>query len=221
VPTHYDVLGVAVDADTETVRRAYVAVAKSSHPDRRQTDDPARRARADERIRAANAAWNELRDPARRAAYDRTLGSQRSPQDAGPAPRRSTPAPGPTAMPGEQPSGIVVEQRYAGLARYGPIVVILAVLVGVLVFSAYATSKDASVTSGGPSSDGRVAAPEVGDCVLVAVISADRVPVPVACGTQGSAPVREVVDSPRPCPPGTSELDMADAKTRLCLGPSS
>ncbi len=221
MPTHYDVLGVAVDADTETVRRAYVAVAKASHPDRRQSDDPVRRARADDRIRAANAAWNVLRDPERRAAYDRTLGSPGSPPRSEPPPRRPSPAPGPTVTPGQQPSGIVVEQRYAGIARYGPIVVILAVLVGVLVFSAYATSKDASVPSGEPSSDGRVAAPEVGDCVLVAVISADRVPVPVACGTQGSAPVREVVDSPRPCPPGTSELDMADAKTRLCLGPSS
>jgi len=72
VATHYEILGVVPDADTETVRRAYVAVAKANHPDRRQSDDEARRARADERIRAANAAWHVLRDPERRADYDRS-----------------------------------------------------------------------------------------------------------------------------------------------------
>ena len=73
MPTHYETLGVPIEADTEAIRRAYVTVAKANHPDRRQSDDASRRARAEERIRAANAAWHVLRDPERRADYDRTL----------------------------------------------------------------------------------------------------------------------------------------------------
>jgi DnaJ-class molecular chaperone len=65
VPTHYEVLGVDPGADTETIRRAYLMVAKATHPDRRQSDDPERVARAEEHIRLANAAWNVLRDTER------------------------------------------------------------------------------------------------------------------------------------------------------------
>src|SRR4051812_16164803 len=73
VATHYEVLGVDPGADTETIRKAYVMVAKATHPDRRQADDPERAARAAIHIRLANSAWNTLRDPERRAEYDRSL----------------------------------------------------------------------------------------------------------------------------------------------------
>ncbi len=63
--THYEVLGVARTAPTSEVRRAYVALARQHHPDRRGGDASA--------MRTLNDAWSTLRDPERRAAYDRTL----------------------------------------------------------------------------------------------------------------------------------------------------
>lgn len=66
--THYERLGVTVDASTDEIHDAYRTLARRVHPDRstRQadTDDMA----------ALNHAWFVLRDHDRRAAYDRTLG---------------------------------------------------------------------------------------------------------------------------------------------------
>jgi DnaJ domain len=68
--THYDTLGVARTAPTSEVRRAYVALARQHHPDRAGGDPDA--------MRAINDAWMTLRDPARRAGYDLTLGQRAS-----------------------------------------------------------------------------------------------------------------------------------------------
>src|SRR6185312_9263457 len=111
-PTHYEVLGVDPDADTETIRRAYLVVAKATHPDRRQSEDPERAARAATHIRLANAAWSTLRDPARRAEYDASLRRYDQGASAG---RAATPQaaaatarpPGDRARP-RPPSGVVV-----------------------------------------------------------------------------------------------------------------
>jgi curved DNA-binding protein CbpA len=70
VPDHYAVLDVPPDADARTVRAAYLAAMRASHPDRRPGDHA-----AVDRARAVNAAWEVLRDPDRRAAYDRTRGA--------------------------------------------------------------------------------------------------------------------------------------------------
>jgi hypothetical protein len=64
--THYEVLGVAPTAPTSEVRRAYVTLARRHHPDLDGGDA--------EEMRAINDAWATLRDPARRASYDRTIG---------------------------------------------------------------------------------------------------------------------------------------------------
>jgi hypothetical protein len=62
--THYEVLGIAPSAPTSEVRRAYVDLARRHHPD--SGGDTSR-------MQAVNEAWQTLRDPARRAHYDRTL----------------------------------------------------------------------------------------------------------------------------------------------------
>ena len=225
MPTHYEVLGVAPGADTEAIRRAYIAAAKANHPDRRQWEDVGRRTHADQRMLAANQAWHVLRDHGRRAEYDRTL------RAAGTT-NRPRPTPGPTRQPGaagvpsagrpassthsrpDPPSGFVVLAGHASIWRYAPFVIVMVVLVGLLVVSAYATSNDPSTPAGpGP----RASTPDVGDCVLVAVLSNGRVPVPVACGTSGSYRIDSQVDTPRPCRTGTTALALADQKTTLCL----
>ena len=60
----YDLLGVEPDVDHRTLRAAYLGRMRVHHPDRRPGDpgDVARR---------LNVAYEVLRDPARRAAYDR------------------------------------------------------------------------------------------------------------------------------------------------------
>ena len=218
VPTHYEVLGVDPGADTETIRRAYVMVAKATHPDRRGSDDPERVARAEEHIRLANAAWNVLRDPGRRAEYDRSL--RREPA-AAPSPA-DRPDDGPTsgAAPDRPtpPSGHVVPTAEASIWRFAPIVVVLAVLLGILVVSAYATSRDETAPA---DTRARSQVPAVDECVLVAFLSGGRAPVPVTCGTQGSFRVVSLVDTPRPCPSGTEQLPLSDQKTTLCLVPAA
>jgi len=83
-PDHYEVLGVAPDADGATLRGAYLTLMRANHPDRRPGD-----AAAAAVARRANAAYDVLGDPQRRAVYDR--------RRAGPRP-----APGPRPTPGPQ-----------------------------------------------------------------------------------------------------------------------
>lgn len=61
----YLVLGVSPDAGTPTIAAAYRALARKHHPD--VSGDLA----AERRMAAINAAWSILRDPTRRAKWDR------------------------------------------------------------------------------------------------------------------------------------------------------
>ena len=88
----YAVLGVARDAPTEEIRRAYVALARRTHPDVRG-DDPA----AAEQMRRINLAWEMLSDADSRAVVDRRL--TRPPQPK--APQSEAPADGPATPPEE------------------------------------------------------------------------------------------------------------------------
>ena len=63
---YYEVLGIARDADEAAIRKAYRALAKESHPDRNPNDP-----QAAERFKEATEAYEVLRDPERRARYDR------------------------------------------------------------------------------------------------------------------------------------------------------
>ena len=62
--THYETLGVSRQATSAEIRTAYRTAARRLHPD--AGGSPAG-------MRDLNAAWQVLRDPGRRAAYDRTL----------------------------------------------------------------------------------------------------------------------------------------------------
>ena len=64
----YDVLGVATGADRSEVRAAYVSLVKQLHPDRN-----AGSADAEQQLREVNQAYELLKDPARRSAYDQLL----------------------------------------------------------------------------------------------------------------------------------------------------
>ncbi len=61
----YDVLGISAHADADTISAAYRELARRHHPD--VSPDP----NAERRMAEINAAWSILRDPERRAAWDR------------------------------------------------------------------------------------------------------------------------------------------------------
>ena len=69
--THYEVLGVARSAPTDEVKRAYYSHARRLHPDlfRRDADEETRQ-RIDAAFARVAQAYDALRDPALRAAYD-------------------------------------------------------------------------------------------------------------------------------------------------------
>lgn len=64
--TPYDVLGVARTASADEIKKAYRKIAKENHPDLHPGD-----AAAEARFKAAGAAFDLLKDPERRARYDR------------------------------------------------------------------------------------------------------------------------------------------------------
>jgi curved DNA-binding protein CbpA len=72
--SYYDLLGVGVDADLDEVRRAYHRKAQLLHPDRYAVSPDEERRRAETEMKAANAAWNTLKNPEARRRYDAALG---------------------------------------------------------------------------------------------------------------------------------------------------
>ena len=62
---HYEALGLSPDASADDIKRAYRKMARKYHPD----VNPG--AEAAEKFKAAGAAYDILRDPEKRAAYDR------------------------------------------------------------------------------------------------------------------------------------------------------
>jgi curved DNA-binding protein CbpA len=95
--SYYDVLNVAVDADVEEVRRAYLRKAQQLHPDRHAGSPEAERRRAEAEMKALNEAWSTLKNPEARRRYDIELGLVAAdpdewpdwPEDDGGAVRRS------------------------------------------------------------------------------------------------------------------------------------
>jgi hypothetical protein len=75
--SHYEVLGVAADSTTAEIRTAYLRLARRHHPDRHVNGGPAERRAAEAEMRRVNQAWQVLREPSARAAYDLT---QRGPR---------------------------------------------------------------------------------------------------------------------------------------------
>lgn len=69
---YYQALGVAKDASQDDIKRAYRKLARENHP------DISKAAGAEERFKEISEAYEALKDPERRAAYDQ-LGSQFKP----------------------------------------------------------------------------------------------------------------------------------------------
>jgi DnaJ-class molecular chaperone len=70
---HYRTLQVTRDAEPEVIERAYKALSRKYHPDRRPEGE---RGRATREMQAINEAYSVLRDPKKRRAYDASLPSE-------------------------------------------------------------------------------------------------------------------------------------------------
>jgi curved DNA-binding protein CbpA len=74
---YYQILGVGRTADTAECKRAYYALAKRFHPDRFQRDaDDSLRPQVEAAFMKITQAYETLRDPRARAAYEIKLGTQ-------------------------------------------------------------------------------------------------------------------------------------------------
>ena len=99
LPDYYGLLGVAPGAPLEEIRGAYRRLARQHHPD--TSGDPA----SATEMRRINEAWETLRDPGRRAAYDRArprVAAPRRPAATGRKPRERAPAPRPAPQPARE-----------------------------------------------------------------------------------------------------------------------
>lgn len=76
---YYSILGVGADATQQEIARAYRALMRSHHPDLdgslRQANGPGQDPAQEAELLRIMQAFNVLRDPGRRAAYDRKLNS--------------------------------------------------------------------------------------------------------------------------------------------------
>lgn len=84
----YAVLRVATNATQEEITQAYRSLLRRHHPDTRQLADESQRAQSDAALQQVLAAYAVLRDPARRADYDRRARRASTPAPAGAAPVR-------------------------------------------------------------------------------------------------------------------------------------
>jgi len=89
IPDLYAVLGVSPDATGDDLDHAFRILVRQLHPDTRTPSDPDNA--ADERLQDILAAYAGLRDPVRRAAYDRTRSATAS-NPPGPQPDVREPA---------------------------------------------------------------------------------------------------------------------------------
>lgn len=64
---YYEILGISRDAEEADIKRAFRQLAKECHPDRNQGDGE-----AELRFKEINEAYEALKDPQKRAAYDRS-----------------------------------------------------------------------------------------------------------------------------------------------------
>jgi curved DNA-binding protein CbpA len=189
-PTHYDVLGVRPDATAEQLRAAYLERAREAHPDRWIDASPAERLTAERRMKDVTEAWRVLGDTGRRRRYDGEIGTS----DARARALRIDDARFGTREDGTMPEVVERPDAVARLIQALPWLVLVAVLGGIFIFTAYAVTGSSSVSH----------------CV-------DASGTRVACGTPGAKAVVVEVEPSSPCPKGTESLVPADYPKKLCL----
>ena len=172
-------------------------------------------------MREINAAWDVLRNPASRAAYDDQLA-------AGAPAAAKVPAHRAGGAGGARPVSFadqLVDPTRAGvgdppstgrrLGRWAPvlvIVVLVVVIAGLAINASYKPSTPAP-----PGVELQTEQYQVGSCVVV-IAGPNAVKVP--CDEPNSGRVSATTDYPRPCPPETTTVALVSRQITLCLAPS-
>lgn len=196
-------------ASTEEIRSAYRALAGRLHPDRVVDGTPAERALAERRMREVNEAWQVLRDPTRRRAYDDSRIVGRRHTTARPtSPRATVPA-----RPDEDDDDLVdvlpeMGAVQAGVFRHLPWLVLVLVLGLIFIGSAYATS---SKDDGAPARD-------VGAGACVDVENGPTTSVVPCSGPHELRIVQRVPDG-ADCPVGTEKRRLGTDGFLDCVRP--
>lgn len=201
-PTHYATLGVVEGAAPDEVRQAYLDLARRMHPDRWVDAKVEERVEIDRRMREVNEAWRVLGNPGRRLAYDVER------REAGRRARMSPPAPVGDRFAFSTGDLFVEDVDDPNLAtrliRALPWILLVGVLGGIFVFSAYATSG-----TGGPTGESG------GDCIRKVGGLAE----PVDCDAEGAQGVIAEVFQVGECPTESEPFQPAGSAVALCLDP--
>ncbi len=167
--THYHVLDVSPAATRDEAREQYRRLVRLLHPDRLTDASEAERRLAERRMRELTEAWKVIGDETARRRYDdalrradnlRRASARRVAQAAAPRP----PVNGSAAHAAttqlvndtEDYGGLrfdpepddEVRGSHAFLLRRGPVIVMLVVLLGILIGSAYASNRDDAPPAG-------------------------------------------------------------------------
>lgn len=162
--THYQVLDVAPTASRSEIRDQYRRLVRLLHPDGYRGASEPERQLADRRLREVNQAWAVIGDEAARSGYDRELALSTQRVTAASTPRTeparpSAPQRGPVihdlqgvfdAEDLDLDDDVELSRPQAFLLRRGPVLVVLAVLLGIFIGSAYAAQDDSSPDSKPP-----------------------------------------------------------------------
>ena len=175
--SHYDVLGVAPSATYEEIRAAYHERARALHPDRLEGLDVHEQEAARRAMQDVNEAWRVLRDPGRRAAYDRAAAAATQPPPVATS-DWDRPYHGRVAEPGDVTVALV---------RAAPWVAVLVVLAAIIVFTAFARH--------GPSKT---------DLIGKCIVTEQGEPHEVPCNEPSDGRVASIVDDESLCGIGTT-----------------
>jgi hypothetical protein len=90
---YYQILEVSPQASTEEIRQQYLFLVQAWHPDK--FSKPDQKDRAEEKIKKINTAYDILKSPEKRAAYDQTLLTSKNETPKQTPPRQAPPPPAP------------------------------------------------------------------------------------------------------------------------------
>lgn len=227
--THYEVLGVGRTADHDAIRRAYLTAARRWHPDRLGGASNVEAAEAETAIRRINEAWSILGQSDSRREYDQQLiaratgrfsdpfGESAGPDEDDPRIRRIDPRLiDPEFLAARRDMQLnEISDRSAMAVRAFPVLVVLTLLVGIFVVTAYADNRGdttPNTTVPGPSLGAGI---EANDCVDI-IGGPSLLEVPCNPTADGRVIGAHLGDGS--CQPGTVREQELSNGVWVCLG---
>jgi hypothetical protein len=192
------------------------------HPDRLVGASPDELERAHFKMHELNAAWEVLRDPERRAAYDTTRpGAPVTVVDPGGSPAPRIAGFGGAPLVGSAPTRTVADLepevegaptvvRRRRWSRHGPALAVGALVLLVTVIALLATL----TAEPEPTNVETTERFPVGSCVTIGL---DQVVEEASCVSAGAREIVAKEAFPRPCPSGTEALVLIEQNVSLCL----